>query len=227
MGKFIDLTGKRFGKLVVLRKYDKYKNGQWKWLCKCDCGRQVVVGSCSLRIGETVSCGCHNRESKKRYNEYVIVGNITFVKNRTDGRYFIIDTNSIPIVRDYCWTLSRGGYAITTVNKKCIAMHRLLTNCPDDMQVDHIFQVSNGVCDNRKSNLRVCTKEDNLKNKTIHKNSPLGVTGVSFRDGKYKARISLKGKDICLGTYNTLDEAIKARKDGESLYWGCNNGKQK
>lgn len=58
MGNFVDLAGKKFGSLQVLRTEGKYKSGQYKWLCKCDCGNEVAVCSSSLVRGLTKSCGC-------------------------------------------------------------------------------------------------------------------------------------------------------------------------
>jgi len=53
MGKLIDLTGQRFGRLVAL----KYL-GKSRWLCKCDCGNKKPVYARELRSGDTRSCGC-------------------------------------------------------------------------------------------------------------------------------------------------------------------------
>ena len=68
MGRKIDLTGQRFGRLVVIRDSGERKNGQGViWECKCDCGEISVVYSMSLRNGDTKSCGCLHKEvvSKK------------------------------------------------------------------------------------------------------------------------------------------------------------------
>lgn len=55
----INLTGKRFGKLLVLNRADKNFGGKsCKWICQCDCGNQVEIVSTSLRKGLTNSCGC-------------------------------------------------------------------------------------------------------------------------------------------------------------------------
>jgi hypothetical protein len=56
-GKYIDMTGQRFGKLVVLRVYGKRKQAIY-WLCQCDCGRTTRVSGSNLRTGSTRSCGC-------------------------------------------------------------------------------------------------------------------------------------------------------------------------
>lgn len=56
MSKPIDLTGQRFGKLIVLRECYRKKNVYW--LCACDCGNQTTVMGVSLRNGHTTSCSC-------------------------------------------------------------------------------------------------------------------------------------------------------------------------
>ena len=57
----IDLSGKRFGKLAVLQPEQKGRDGQLYWLCKCDCGGEVVLRSDVLRKSCKEDCGCKNR----------------------------------------------------------------------------------------------------------------------------------------------------------------------
>ena len=59
--KLIDLTGHRFGRLVVVKKQG-VKGGRPAWLCKCDCGSEVTVRGNDLRRGATQSCGCLHRD---------------------------------------------------------------------------------------------------------------------------------------------------------------------
>lgn len=61
MGKLIDRTGQRYGRLVVINKAETDIHGNAKWLCLCDCGNQVVVSGNALQRG-TKSCGCYMRE---------------------------------------------------------------------------------------------------------------------------------------------------------------------
>ena len=61
MGAFIDMTGKRYGRLVVLKR-DGVSGGHASWLCQCDCGKMSVVDGNALRKGATQSCGCIQRE---------------------------------------------------------------------------------------------------------------------------------------------------------------------
>lgn len=61
--KKIDITGKRFGRLVVLKDSGKRTpSGGTLWLCRCDCGEIRIVWSHALRHGTTKSCGCYQRE---------------------------------------------------------------------------------------------------------------------------------------------------------------------
>lgn len=61
MPKLIDLTGQRFGRLVVLAEAGRDSQQRKLWLCQCDCGNQTVVRGSNLGPGKTVSCGCHRR----------------------------------------------------------------------------------------------------------------------------------------------------------------------
>lgn len=62
--RLIDLTGKRFGRLVVIRRLDKNY-----WLCKCDCGNQKEILGSNLRTGHSTSCGCYQKEVRAK-NQY-------------------------------------------------------------------------------------------------------------------------------------------------------------
>lgn len=58
---FQDLTGQRFGRLVVVTR-DITKLRRVYWQCQCDCGTVKSVSADKLKAGETRSCGCYNRD---------------------------------------------------------------------------------------------------------------------------------------------------------------------
>ena len=66
MSELIDLTGKRFGKLVVLKRVENNMHRQPQWECLCDCGNKTIVVGQKLRKGITKSCGCLVYEQKAR-----------------------------------------------------------------------------------------------------------------------------------------------------------------
>lgn len=57
MSKLIDLKGKEFGRLLVLERA-QVQSLKPKWLCRCSCGREVIILGSDLRSGATKSCGC-------------------------------------------------------------------------------------------------------------------------------------------------------------------------
>lgn len=59
MAKSLDLTGKRFGKLVAIKKVAS-RNKNTYWLCQCDCGNQKEIQTGNLTSGRTTSCGCNH-----------------------------------------------------------------------------------------------------------------------------------------------------------------------
>ena len=62
MGKLIDLTGQRFGRLTVIKRADNTAHGEACWVCQCDCGNTVVVIGVHLRSHHTKSCGCLQKQ---------------------------------------------------------------------------------------------------------------------------------------------------------------------
>lgn len=84
MGIKKDLTGHRFGKLVVIKEsapnyhFDKkgYKHRYSMWECKCDCGETTVVSVNDLNSSNTKSCGCLELENRKNINERFVSNEI-------------------------------------------------------------------------------------------------------------------------------------------------------
>ena len=70
MGKFQDLTGKRFGKLVALEPQKREGQRSYYWLCKCDCGNNTIVLTNRLVSGKTKSCSCKKFEVGKEGAKY-------------------------------------------------------------------------------------------------------------------------------------------------------------
>ena len=89
MAKLIVLTGKKFGKLLVLRRAEN-KGKKTCWLCLCDCGNETVVAGSNLHSGNTSSCGCsYNHEFHGlRYTK--LYGVWATMKNRGISQYKLI-----------------------------------------------------------------------------------------------------------------------------------------
>lgn len=102
--KFVDLTGQRFGRLVVIERLPNNKHGGAMWLCECDCGsgKPVATSSNHLRMGDCKSCGCLYTEHTKK-----IAARTTHGKSYTNTyrRYHNIKSRchnpSVPSFKDY------------------------------------------------------------------------------------------------------------------------------
>jgi hypothetical protein len=135
----------------------------------------------------------------------------------TQGKIAIVDDEDFEKVSQFKWYLQKGyhtNYAITYISyqfkykrafRLSLYLHRLITNCPKNMFIDHI---NHDGLDNRKENLKIVTHRENQWNR-INKNKS-GYIGANLYCGKYSVRIVVNKKKIYLGTYKTALEANNA-----------------
>jgi hypothetical protein len=148
------------------------------------------------------------------YAEIVIYNNDCLEIARTQ-----ISLNKVELVKDYKWSLNHGYVCTWTNGNKRIKLHKMLTNPPEGMLVDHIDR---NKLNNRDENLRICTKQQNLINRTMSRSNTSGVVGVEWRE-KYKiwtAQIGYCNERIYLGCSKDKEEAIRLRKEAERKYFG-------
>ncbi len=123
------------------------------------------------------------------------------------------------VVTRHSWWRNVHGYVVARIDGKEVYLHRLIMGYPDGLVVDHI---NGDRLDNRRSNLRVCKIKENVRNAQRPSNNTSGHTGVSYRKDRdrYRAYIMVDRKQIALGNYETLEEAVKARRRAEQEYFG-------
>lgn len=229
---YIDLTGQRFGRLTVIERVDMpVKKGQRKrikWLCECDCGNTKIIDADSLKNGRTKSCGCLSRENSsingkhnKRFNKYNLSGSYG-IGYTSKNEPFYFDLEDYDKIKDYCWFIDSGGYIVAKdEHHNGIKLHRIILSLKygDNKYVDHVNHIK---IDNRKSNLRVVTNQQNIMNQQLRSCNTSGVTGVHW-DNTHKYWVSQIGynkKKIALGHFSNFDEAVEARKKAEEKYFG-------
>lgn len=224
MSKRLELTGQRFGKLIVKSFFD-IQHRNTRWLCDCDCGNETVVVGAALKYGDTKSCGCLRDETtskrSKKYNTYDLSGEYG-VGYTFKGEEFWFDLEDYDKIKGYCWYINDKGYVTTNIYSanKTMGLHQIIMcDVENEMLVDHR---NHKKYDNRKSNLRITTPSQSVMNRGLYSNNTSGVTGVSWVNSrqKWRARINMFKKEINLGLFSNFEEAVKARKEAENKYFG-------
>lgn len=224
------LIGKQFGRLTILDiDYVKSKStGRKYYICQCSCKDKTIKSIRADAIGKrSNSCGCLQKEIVARYckenytqtNKYDLSG-VYGIGYTGDGRKFKFDIEDYQMIKDYCWHINKCGYVVKRKNEITTLFHRLVMNCKDkNLVVDHI---NHDTTDNRKSNLRIVTQQQNCFNSKIRNINKSGCKGVSFDKSrnKWSDSIVYNGKNIHLGRFEDFNEAVKHRKIAEEKYFG-------
>lgn len=136
----------------------------------------------------------------------------------TKGHIAIVDDDVYEWACKMKWYYNLG-YAASKPRSGIVYLHRLIMNSPKDLQIDHI---NGNRLDNRKENLRVCTKSQNAMNSKLARTNTSGYKGVNWdkRYNKWRARIKLNKKEKHLGFFNNKEDAAKAYNEAAIKYFG-------
>lgn len=152
-------------------------------------------------------CRKNNIYNKTLQNNYVIKEDTAFIelydKNKDVVENFMVDIEDLEIIKKYRWSMNPQKYII---NKKSgISIHRLLTNCPNDMVVDHI---NHNTLDNRRKNLRIVSRAENCRNRCVK--------------NYYKTEnnnFNVKFSDINFGNFYSKSEAIMVSNFAKTILY--------
>lgn len=124
--------------------------------------------------------------------------------------YALVDIDLAYLADKYKFHITTHGYVRghDTVNKKDFGLARLIIkNIPKGLEVDHI---NRNKLDNRRSNLRIVTRSQNMHNTGLSKNNTTGAKGVYRAGSRYGAQVKIEKKTHYLGLFSTLKEASNA-----------------
>lgn len=208
MPNFINLSGMRFGRLVVIER-DRTFGKSVAWICKCDCGNIHTTRPYDLKSGKVSSCGCYQSESRTKHGGsylpeyYVWAGMKDRCTNKNNKYFSYYGGRGIKVCEQ--WNDFKNFFA------------DMGPRPGNKYSIDRIDENK----DYEPGNCRWATKTEQSRHFRTFKTNALGITGITKRqNGTYVAKITVEGKTLNLGTYSDINDAINARKQGEIKYWG-------
>ena len=146
-----------------------------------------------------------------------IEGNLAYI-TLTKGYEAVIDASNASMVKDKNWfaQVNKPGARVYAFcgdysgpKPKKVLLHRAVMGAPAGLDVDHI---NHNTLDNRKANLRLATRSDNMANRAgLDANNTLGFRGINRTpNGRFTAKIKCRGQKLHIGTYDTAAAAAAA-----------------
>lgn len=194
-----DLTNKRFGRLTVLGDVGKRsKNSKVLWHCVCDCGSVSFVRSDHLSSGKVSSCGCLNDEMKReRYKDLTGYENENFKVIARKG-----SKNQRAV-----WICECKHCSNTTILNSSEIEKTKSCGCLKGSSKDFMDEIRD---------------VESLKLTKPTAKSTTGIRGVYYnkRRKNYQSFINVDKKTKFLGSFKSLSEAERVRRQAEKDYWG-------
>jgi len=148
----------------------------------------------------------------------------------TQGKFALVDDEDFEYLNQWKWHTSTNGLTMYATGhepkangvQKTIIMHRLIMGLKhgDGLVIDHI---NHDGLDNRRSNLRICTQKENMRNRTSLTNSSskhLGVTFYKDRVKAWRALIRVDGELNHIGYFQTEEQAAMAYNERAQKAYG-------
>lgn len=210
---FVDITGNEYGRLKVISRAETIQK-KTRWNCLCECGNTIIADGDKLKSQHTRSCGClvidallsratHGERGKRTKEFRAWAAMKSRCSNSKDKIYKFYGGRGIKVCDE--WISSFPSFLAC------------LGRCPDGHSLDRVDVNGNY----EPGNVRWASDTIQMFNRRIFENNTSGFAGVSVnRYAKFVAYISCNKKRIHLGTFNTLGDAIAARKKAEIEYFG-------
>lgn len=137
----------------------------------------------------------------------------------TKGMFAMVDDADYPVLSRFKWHASKDGKTFYPQNVNFGRMHSVLVTACKPLEVDHIDR--NGL-NNQRSNLRICTHQQNNWNQGKKKPGTSKYKGVSWFPArkKWMAKMRIKGKNTHLGCFQNEDDAAKCYDKHAALHFG-------
>lgn len=203
-----DITGMRSGRLVAVEPSDQRRRSSVLWLCRCDCGGEILAEPYKIRNKVISSCGCIRTEKK-----------IKDITGQRFGRLVALERLDKKRGSSFMWrcqcdcgkTVETSANSLLSGNTRscgCLRVEAIKRTNAKYGSVANRMRLVDGTC------------VDRIERRGLQKNNTSGCTGVQARGDKWIAVITFKKEVHYLGIFETQKEAIQARKDAEKRFFG-------
>lgn len=175
MGKKLDLTGMKFGKLTAVREVGKNNKGSFLWLWDCDCGGTLVSIGAVVKNGNTSSCGCAKREATVRRNTTHGMSKNSAYSNWKDMFKRCYNPNN-KRYKDY----HERGIGVDEHFRHFPNFLEEIGEKPNDGQVWTVGRIDNNI-GYVPGNIRWETLAEQARNHTMQSNNTSGIVGVKLQ----------------------------------------------
>lgn len=208
MPKMIDLTGQRYGNLIVIRISENEPCKKKKWLCKCDCGANVIVSGSNLRSGHTKHCKkCGNEVARSKKIKHGMTGTKLYYVWEA-----MINRCGNPNSKSYVDYGAKGISVCDDWHDASVFIKWALENgYKEGLEIDRIDTFKGYSPDN----CRWVTKQINANNKTINKYIEHNGKTRTLADWARYYEVNYKNLSRNMNKGYSLQEAIKREKTGD------------
>lgn len=187
---------------------------------KCDyCGKEIERSS-NIIARNFKHHFCNNEcKGKFQYKSNQIIVKQDCALMTIKDLTILFDTEDLKLVQQYKWHLKRdktiGNFYVQAYDRSLhirVSLHRILLNCPKQMEVDHI---NHNTLDNRKSNLRIVDRQTNANNKGLYKNNKSGYKNIYYNKNKntYICEIKRSNKVVFRKSRKNINELVILRDE--------------
>src|SRR3990167_1278957 len=164
----------------------------------------------------------HYMTKRNRFNEYLIIRKEVHLRIFGKGKYHetIIDLEDFGKIQSYTWyaiynpptkSFYASGNILLNKKRKQKLLHRFIMDCPSHLQIDHM---NHNTLDNRKSNMRIVTSQENHQNRkgANSDNKTSKFRGVCYKPKlrTWVGRVFYKGHCYWTGSFKSEEEAHKS-----------------
>ncbi|MBU7002981.1 hypothetical protein HPG02_05040 [Pediococcus pentosaceus] len=206
----IDITNKRFGKLVAKYPSGKAKNGNTIWHCVCDCGNETDVELQHLKVGSTKSCGSCSRVrydlTGQQFSRLKVL-RVASKKSAAGNTFWVCQCTYGNIIEADGYRLRRGSVRSCGCLRKEKAAYQIRANQATLARMGNIDALKD-VNGNPIQSIKIGARNTS------------GVIGVSFDNHaqRWLARMMVKGNLVLNSSFADFEDAVQARKEAEKKY---------